>query len=44
MKIPLMVSLLIGVILATAGITWHDWQLYAILILAAINYHAGDAA
>ena len=35
----------IGAILSTISVTWNDWQLYAILILACItginNYNKG---
>lgn len=28
--------ILIGIVLATGGITWRNWQLYAALVLAGI--------
>lgn len=36
-----LLPLLIGFVLGLAGITWRDWQLHAVLLLAAAGWIAG---
>lgn len=39
--IPLIVPASIGFVLGTAGITWTDWQTYAVLALGGIGQLVG---
>lgn len=39
--VPTICGGVIGIVLGTTGITWMDWQLYAILILSGAGSFAG---